>query len=182
MAALRVICVSLSVVFGFVGIVRFSLVVADMLAGLPVINWRALLPGLGPPLALLVLSAAGFALLFRVLAPRSVAARAVETADAPLAVCTMLGGLAGVGASAALVLIWDLPHWSGLPVALAFILAGGALGIIRQKPPRVDFTRCLECGYDLRGSPGPRCPECGTAFDPEVVRTAAGESDSPEMR
>jgi hypothetical protein len=23
---------------------------------------------------------------------------------------------------------------------------------------------CGTCGYDLRGSPGPRCPECGTAF------------------
>ena len=23
---------------------------------------------------------------------------------------------------------------------------------------------CLKCGYDLRGSPGPRCPECGEAI------------------
>ena len=23
---------------------------------------------------------------------------------------------------------------------------------------------CRECGYDLRGSPGPVCPECGWAF------------------
>jgi hypothetical protein len=26
--------------------------------------------------------------------------------------------------------------------------------------------RCEECGYDLRGLPEPRCPECGTAFTP----------------
>src|SRR6266478_8026734 len=24
--------------------------------------------------------------------------------------------------------------------------------------------RCLNCGYDLRGSPGPICSECGTEF------------------
>jgi len=26
--------------------------------------------------------------------------------------------------------------------------------------------RCLNCGYDLRGLPKNRCPECGRAFDP----------------
>ena len=25
---------------------------------------------------------------------------------------------------------------------------------------------CLGCGYDLRGLPEPRCPECGRPFDP----------------
>lgn len=29
-----------------------------------------------------------------------------------------------------------------------------------------DAIYCLECGYDLTGLPEPRCPECGTAFDP----------------
>ncbi len=27
-------------------------------------------------------------------------------------------------------------------------------------------NRCMECGYDLRGTRDPRCPECGTAFEP----------------
>lgn len=26
--------------------------------------------------------------------------------------------------------------------------------------------RCESCGYDLRGCPEPRCPECGTAYEP----------------
>lgn len=29
---------------------------------------------------------------------------------------------------------------------------------------RVNPTTCVQCGYDLRGSPGPACPECGRAF------------------
>lgn len=28
---------------------------------------------------------------------------------------------------------------------------------------------CAACGYDLRGSPGPRCPECGAEFTPKTL-------------
>jgi len=31
--------------------------------------------------------------------------------------------------------------------------------------------RCLGCGYDLRGLPENRCPECGRAFDPDDSTT-----------
>ncbi len=31
---------------------------------------------------------------------------------------------------------------------------------------------CLECGYDVSGLPGSRCPECGTAFDLVEVRAS----------
>jgi hypothetical protein len=30
---------------------------------------------------------------------------------------------------------------------------------------------CRECDYDLRGSPEPRCSECGQSFDPDDPRT-----------
>ncbi len=33
-----------------------------------------------------------------------------------------------------------------------------------------DPTRCRECGYMLRGLVEARCPECGTAFDPELLK------------
>lgn len=29
-----------------------------------------------------------------------------------------------------------------------------------------DANKCTVCGYDLRGSPGPRCSECGTEMPP----------------
>jgi hypothetical protein len=37
-------------------------------------------------------------------------------------------------------------------------------------PP--DKGRCEQCGYDLRGLPEPRCPECGKGFDPGLMRGA----------
>jgi hypothetical protein len=46
---------------------------------------------------------------------------------------------------------------------------------------------CIECGYDLRASPGPLCPECGTDFrlpgatnaSKEVVRSTAPAASGP---
>ncbi len=35
---------------------------------------------------------------------------------------------------------------------------------------------CLKCGYDLRGQAEARCPECGTAFDEELL---TGRQDAP---
>ncbi len=31
---------------------------------------------------------------------------------------------------------------------------------------KCDSLCCPRCGYDLRGLPEPRCPECGEPFDP----------------
>ena len=30
---------------------------------------------------------------------------------------------------------------------------------------------CRQCHYDLRDLPEPRCPECGTPFDPQDAKT-----------
>ncbi len=41
---------------------------------------------------------------------------------------------------------------------------------------------CATCGYDLRGSPGPICPECGRAFDPTMPKnsvSSAAEQSQP---
>jgi len=39
---------------------------------------------------------------------------------------------------------------------------------------------CLDCGYDLRELPEPRCPECGREFDPKD-RMSWGTADSSSI-
>ncbi len=34
------------------------------------------------------------------------------------------------------------------------------------RPREDEGVYCIKCGYDLRGLPGPTCPECGKPFDP----------------
>jgi hypothetical protein len=46
-------------------------------------------------------------------------------------------------------------------VGLAILLYAGR-HILRSPPTP---GTCRRCGYDLRGLPEPRCPECGTSFD-----------------
>ena len=48
--------------------------------------------------------------------------------------------------------LWPFVIVAGLPLAW---------GWVRWIPP----GHCKKCGYDLRGSPGTCCPECGTARD-----------------
>ncbi len=41
-------------------------------------------------------------------------------------------------------------------------------------------AKCKQCGYSLKGVPDSRCPECGTAFDPEIA-AAGGRSPNWTM-
>lgn len=52
------------------------------------------------------------------------------------------------------------------------------------RPYSDDITtdeRCRVCGYILYGLPEPRCPECGTQFDPKLLDelTEPGVIDGP---
>jgi hypothetical protein len=38
-------------------------------------------------------------------------------------------------------------------------------------PPEPPPLICLQCGYDLRATPWPRCPECGYGFNPPALLT-----------
>lgn len=42
---------------------------------------------------------------------------------------------------------------------------------------------CENCGYNLRGLPGGQdiCPECGTKFDPKVLRTKAADTQRSQL-
>ena len=41
---------------------------------------------------------------------------------------------------------------------------------LRQQLVAQGVPICLKCGYDVRGQTEPRCPECGTPFDAELLR------------
>ncbi|MHC4219655.1 MAG: hypothetical protein ACYSU7_14525 [Planctomycetota bacterium] len=72
----------------------------------------------------------------------------------------------------------SLPDWL-VKIVMAFLITGIAAGgwqftlrrpirrRIREELLARGIPVCLACGYSLRGQTGPRCPECGRAFDPQ---------------
>lgn len=60
------------------------------------------------------------------------------------------------------------------PIVIVACLAYPVLGAVtvgvvrwfRRVGPPPDPTLCRACGYSLIGLPEPRCPECGSPFDP----------------
>jgi hypothetical protein len=66
-----------------------------------------------------------------------------------------------------------LPLWMPTVVLL---LAGFLLWLLpgRRRRRRLRLGQCVQCGYDLRGSAGGRCSECGASFGQRP--SAAGPS------
>ncbi len=63
--------------------------------------------------------------------------------------------------------LWEttlLAAWTTLCALILYLVTRGYIRTRRHKR-----GYCFECGYDLRELPEPRCPECGTRFDPEEV-------------
>lgn len=73
-------------------------------------------------------------------------------------------------ASLIAVMRWS-PNEAMVPVPLIcapYVVSaiGVTVRVIRRLPQPYDPNRCEKCGYLLFGLPTPRCPECGTPFDP----------------
>ena len=62
---------------------------------------------------------------------------------------------------------------------LPTLLLTGAAFIRNRYWPVYEPGRCRVCDYDLRGLPEPRCPECGTPFDPTEVPALAQAGRPP---
>jgi hypothetical protein len=63
---------------------------------------------------------------------------------------------------------------------LPALLLTGAAFIRNRYWPVHEPGHCRVCDYDLRGLPEPRCPECGTPFDPAEVPALPQREDAAE--
>lgn len=63
-----------------------------------------------------------------------------------------------------------------LPVACVVALAAGTIAVAWSSVRSIPRGYCAQCGYSLKGLTEPRCPECGTPFNPE------SGSSAPESR
>ncbi len=75
----------------------------------------------------------------------------------------IFGGGGGTSTHVLLVASW-LPLVLALPYPIVALIRGP----IRRHRYGLN-RRCLCCGYNLTGLIEPRCPECGTAFDPALL-------------
>ena len=57
-----------------------------------------------------------------------------------------------------------------------FVCRANLRASLRRQLVEQGVPICLRCGYDLRGQLEPRCPECGTPCDPELLPLLKSES------
>ena len=57
-----------------------------------------------------------------------------------------------------------------LGFAYAFMTLPWVIQVTRSAPRDHDLWSCVQCGYLLYGLHEPRCPECGTPFDPTLLQ------------
>jgi len=88
---------------------------------------------------------------------------------APLA-CRRIGAIPKFGLQLARLRDISLQRQLVLPLWIPFVIVAICTTLLwwaarRPVPP----GHCKECGYDLTANVSGRCPECGTATDPEAV-------------
>jgi hypothetical protein len=93
---------------------------------------------------------------------------------ADCAICLLFFGLV-------LLLGWS-PGDAYLPFAsMGLLYTAGTLPLVlrstRRAPTTADPRTCAHCGYLLYGLREPRCPECGTPFNPSLRERRAASGD-----
>jgi len=88
-------------------------------------------------------------------------------------VMCMVGVVVGSVVTVVVSVVAGLPS-AGAPAPLLGVYAGWRAGRRWFPPQRRPGLRCVVCGYRLQGLPEPRCPECGSVFDPEIVAAQTG--------
>ena len=86
----------------------------------------------------------------------------------------VLLGLGHIGICGLFVGLVETLSWGPAPAAVPFSIMATIYTLLTVpltvrmfgRIPGPDPTRCLTCGYLLLNLTEPRCPECGTAFDP----------------
>lgn len=66
--------------------------------------------------------------------------------------------------------LWQVLAGAGVLIAMVYVLAVLSLVVhakkiriaLRSKLNEFGIPICMRCGYQLKGTPEPRCPECGT--------------------
>jgi len=74
--------------------------------------------------------------------------------------------------------LWSVFAVDGPTTGLAFFLMSLAIALnlivsgvlLLRSSPATTGTHCCRCGYDLRATAGPRCPECGAPADESPAR------------
>lgn len=74
--------------------------------------------------------------------------------------------------------LFDWPWYAACPtLAMTYLLSRYLFEqfVVRVRPG----LTCLECGYDLKGLPENRCPECGTPFPESAIERIRRQIDLP---
>jgi len=85
--------------------------------------------------------------------------------------CRLHRSVLGVSGNDSLLIIALM--WTGVIIVYTSMFTVGTTMAIRFTHRRTDVandSHCSQCGYSLRGLPEPRCPECGAAFDPALLK------------
>lgn len=91
-------------------------------------------------------------------------------------VVPVVGWRMGLPPSMAIV-VAGLFYGCGISLALRWGLRDPVRRHLRRWLVQFGVPICIPCGYDLRGQVEPRCPECGEAFDPSLLRSGASDGD-----